>query len=697
MSIEDRINAFVQDLVKLEAVTEAFNLYLVHRTDLEEANVDVQAQEWISLLKEVTSSAEASGTSTTASMEAALRQFVGVMASQKNAKNLRLMSTLLERAVGSNVVRAREVCDAVLNHEMLRHQNQAFWMSAFGLVRRIVGGVDYKGVREIMKTCIEKMSGLPGCRIDTSITPQLRAIRELLAYIFDRNAALLPGYFIVNEILKSYPENPSWPHWAIVPLVSSFLNSFRSTAQMVTCINRHRLRPVVEMAGRAHQVSSWKLEPNSLKFILKNTMTYDRILPYCKTITAPQEPLLRYVLRQSHCKDLVNNMLGLHNKPRNKDVSGGGQLQKYPALEEQLVKLFVEAMDEAETDPDHDEEESSGLQTLWTTLSSELIFFVLFQYIQFTTFVERLCNSLRAQRYRKGRDDLMWSLLQFVSGSVSKNVTQEFIPLLELIHVLYDDQVPVPIPDVTKPSCIRRFAATSVYVHLSNKASTENTGLQFTLPVALAKQYEYLAELASKEIDTEESLKKDYLIPLVCNTFSTNQEIFHPRMMGLFKSIGGATEQSQPCPMPGGLTASGPIEPLSMDLLDSLTVHSKMSLIHSTVTFITKQVTAKSTDILCPALVETYCRLLVYSEIESLGVKGLLNNLLPPVFKQQAWGILHTLLEIFSYRLHHIQTHFRLSMLSHLQSGLGNQQTLAKNVQLSLCIESTALRLITGK
>jgi mediator of RNA polymerase II transcription subunit 23 len=29
--------------------------------------------------------------------------------------------------------------------------------------------------------------------------------------------------------------------------------------------------------------------------------------------------------------------------------------------------------------------------------------------------------------------------------------------------------------------------------------------------------------------------------------------------------------------------------------------------------------------------VETYSRLLVYSEIESLGIKGLLNNLLPQV------------------------------------------------------------------
>ena len=41
------------------------------------------------------------------------------------------------------------------------------------------------------------------------------------------------SYFIVNELLKSYPENNLWPHWRIVPLVSNLVNSFRGTAQIV--------------------------------------------------------------------------------------------------------------------------------------------------------------------------------------------------------------------------------------------------------------------------------------------------------------------------------------------------------------------------------------------------------------------------------------------------------------------------------
>ena len=114
-------------------------------------------------------------------------------------------------------------------------------------VRSVVGGVDYKGVREIMKNCIEKAQSLP-THLHLAIRPQAEALSSVLAYIFDRNvfyrkyplhsaalptylldvclclmlagckkifhsfsfenvrnAALLPGYFIVNEILKSYP------------------------------------------------------------------------------------------------------------------------------------------------------------------------------------------------------------------------------------------------------------------------------------------------------------------------------------------------------------------------------------------------------------------------------------------------------------------------------------------------------------
>jgi len=52
------------------------------------------------------------------------------------------------------------------------------------------------------------------------------------------------------------------------------------------------------------------------------------------------------------------------------------------------------------------------------------------------------------------------------------------------------------------------------------------------------------------------------------------------------------------------------------------------SLIHSIVTRVIRMATGKSLHALPPALVETYSRLLVYIEIESLGIKGFISQYL---------------------------------------------------------------------
>ena len=63
----------------------------------------------------------------------------------------------------------------------------------------------------------------------------------------------------------------------------------------MSCINKWRLLPVVEQLGRAHMVNTWKLDASSLKFFLKGTVTYERILPYSRELTSPQPQLVRYV------------------------------------------------------------------------------------------------------------------------------------------------------------------------------------------------------------------------------------------------------------------------------------------------------------------------------------------------------------------------------------------------------------------
>lgn len=43
------------------------------------------------------------------------------------------------------------LCDCILTSGNLQYQRADYWIECFDLIRRIIGGVDYKGVREIMK------------------------------------------------------------------------------------------------------------------------------------------------------------------------------------------------------------------------------------------------------------------------------------------------------------------------------------------------------------------------------------------------------------------------------------------------------------------------------------------------------------------------------------------------------------------
>lgn len=310
----------------------------------------------------------------------------------------------------------------------------------------------------------------------------------------------------------------------------------------------------------------------------------------------------------------------------------------------------------------------------------------------------------------------MWTLLQYISGSIGKNNSTDFMPVLKL-YSLYNEPTPLPVP--RGKSGVRKLSAASIYIHLSRKMATQSgesskdlssNQFQYNLPIALKLQYEYLQGLASKgdkDLDVANSVRSsDFKVAIMCNTFSTAQDFFQAIISDLLKAIaGGSTaannsmENIETIPMAGSaIKAYAPTQPLSMEILDLMSVHAKMSLIGAISPNMCKQVTNRTNIALAPALVETYCRLLVFSEIESIGIKGLLNRdqIIPLMFKPAGWGVLHVVLEMFSYRLHYIQAQFRLSLLSHLQANIGSHNVTGKHPQLNICMESTILRLITG-
>lgn len=302
-------------------------------------------------------------------------------------------------------------------------------------------------------------------------------------------------------------------------------------AQMLTIIGHSSLFPILEpasAAGYGEATNPWRLDPNTLKFT-----TLKGNLPYDSDLTQPQIALLRYVLQQLYSKEMVCSMLNL-------------QKQRSAVLEEQIVWLIILAMERSEQEPtanelkaDPNDSTPTHNQWLWLHLSSQLIYFVLFQCAAFPNIVNALHEKLATMNLRKGRDDLLWALLQYISGSIQRNALSNFLPVLKLydvsgtfastfksliflhFQILYNEKEPLPVPDVKLASSTKKIAATCIYIHLFKKAQLENVSLR-PIPIALKKHYEFL-QLMSSAQNPSLSIGEDYVVTLLCNAFSTNQ------------------------------------------------------------------------------------------------------------------------------------------------------------------------------
>lgn len=163
--------------------------------------------------------------------------------------------------------------------------------------------------------------------------------------------------------------------------MTDFVEEFRNTAQMVSIIGHTHMLPIVEPFGYAdHMMNSWKLDHNTLKFNFKGS------LPYEPELLEEQPHLLRYVLDQPYSREMVSIMLNLQKQ----------QKQRCNALEEQLVNLIITAMEMTESNdqisasnvqnsPSNTvtEEHTSSKEWIWLHVSSQLIYFVLFQFVSF--------------------------------------------------------------------------------------------------------------------------------------------------------------------------------------------------------------------------------------------------------------------------------------------------------------------------
>lgn len=336
-----------------------------------------------------------------------LLQYLQQASNCHNLEQLRVLMEALKNLVDNQNVPARLLCDRVLLNDKLTFDNKNFWIESFKLIKKVMPSVDYKGVREILKSCREKAFTFPD-KIKISDMPQIMILEDTIQHIFDRNNCLLPAYFVANEILKS-----SQTHWKIKRLVTDFIEDFRKTAQMVSIIGRNHMLPVIEPFGYAdHMMNSWKLDHDTLNFNFKG------ILPYEPELLKPQKQLFRYVIEQPYSREMILSMLSLPKQTK----------QRCNALEGILVELILTAMENT-VEVEDTSEEMSPTDPIWLHISTQLIYFVLFQYVNFQFLVNYLHEKLAKSGLRRGRDQLMWVLLQFISGSIQKNPVSFFAKL----------------------------------------------------------------------------------------------------------------------------------------------------------------------------------------------------------------------------------------------------------------------------
>lgn len=598
-------------------------------------------------------------------MPAHVEQYVKFVAIQNNHQRVVRLLELLATLVASGIIKARLVCETILR--CVDPSKEATWQEALKVVRRIVGGVDYKGCRDLIRCILDHFERQPRA-IPEHKLPALLKGKDLLAYILDRNAALLPAYFAHDEIKRHFPPDKNRSvHWILQEEIDKLESSMRTTADLVSGIVHPYLRPVLGVSNIS--LSAWKLDP------VKHCCALKGLLPYRDSLLKPQEDLLLHVMAQPNCRDAVHSVLGMNRQ----------QLQPSAMVEDALVRLGMVAMEITEGASEEDER----VFEVWSHFASQLVFSYFLQLVSITAVLNKLQGKLSHCSHRKGRGWLMWALLHFVTSTVQQkqqgsvqtqgSVQKELVPILNLFALLYADKEPLPVPDTSRPLCVQESSMASVWAVYASKAEADGVELPRPTPHVLSEQLKWIYQQEDNP-PRASAIPGDYSVPLLLNIYSNNPEISSQLLNILLQALVGSPPDSTPLPLP-------------LPALNTLAMHAKIRLMEKVklhlvkVAESAKQPQGMETPPISHALLETYSRLLVW-----LGTRNFQTQLIPVVFKSQAWGLLHVLLEVICYRVHlQLQFSYRFQLLQQLHTVAG--VSIIPN-QLFITAESAALRLI---
>lgn len=231
MSAEVQVTRYIDNVLKNDTLEEVFNCFIIHSPEMQEYKERTYQEDIKTLFSKIPQD----------SLEAALKHYVSIVANLSSHRQMQTLLSLLHHAVSSSVVPAKPVCDALLGSERFHYTHEEYWCQSLSLIQKIVAGIEYKGVRDLLKVVFDKALSIP-CSVNVSTMKQLNALSDVIEHIFDRNAALLPSYLIFDDVQKRIMPASKWPHWKFAKLVSGFVDSFQPCAQMVTIVGEYTCR-----------------------------------------------------------------------------------------------------------------------------------------------------------------------------------------------------------------------------------------------------------------------------------------------------------------------------------------------------------------------------------------------------------------------------------------------------------------------
>lgn len=614
--------------------------------------------------------------SKTSEPDTVIKHYVKLMAQVKSPIKFDRLFQTLRLVIQQHPNLSKAVCEALLTIENLDYRNTNYWMRSFDYITEILPTIDYKGVRDVLKMVLEIIYIMPD-KFDTAIIPQLDILYSTFSIILDREACLLPAYLGLDELQKKISQGNA-PVWKFAELFYQFIETFRPTAQIFSIINRTELLPIVGYSNPMTN-SSWRLDPISAKFQLKG------LLPYRDKLKEPQARQVKYLLEQPYSKETLTSTLGLNPKPQQTRVSCA-------ELIEQMANSIIDMMEKTpaniESYTNYQAEFNEHIFQ-WMHLSNNILFYIN-STNSFNVLVDSLCQKLITRHLRKGREHLMFAMLQYITGAPKSSVN-DFIATSKLIEILYTGRTSIPIPDEEFQLSTHTLSAASIWFQIVRRSELDGTKVTRSLPQCLQSHYDYITSVEPSPSPISSLTYRDAVFVNSNNTTRFGQAITHAA--DLLTKIDPTNN-------------SGPlmISPLPVHLLDLLTTHSKVALIHSIVSKIIllaqnqNKSGMQTGNLLTPALIETYGRLLVYPDCEFIGIKVLLGQLIngqTAVWRTQAWHIYHALLEMFNYRLNHIPLQYKFQMLFHLH-GISNAVYNINSMQLAMTTEATELKLLLG-